>query len=149
MLSCRALFRARAYPSIREQAVRSNLPIGILVAMLLVACGAREPAEPSKDAPSHAAAAIPALATLPATVEGFLEWDDSVGEDEENNESRGLGETSMGTLKVGDQELFVEAETKVLQAAGVPVKGAMVRATLGSRDGDEDPIYLITAVARL
>ena len=55
----------------------------------------------------------------------------------------------MGTLKVGDHELFVEAETKVLEAAGIPVEGAQVRATLGSREGDDDPIYLITAVTRL
>jgi hypothetical protein len=124
--------------------VRSRLFIGILAVTLLGACGARE-----ADAPANDAAAIPALSALPATVEGFLEWDASVGEDEENNESRGLGETSMGTLKVGDHELFVEAETKVLEAAGVPVEGAKVRATLGSKEGDEDPIYLITAVTRL
>ena len=124
--------------------MRSRLIIGVLAATLLAACGAREADEPSQDA-----AAVPALATLPATVEGFLEWDASVGEDEENNESRGLGETSMGTLKVGDHELFVEAETKVLEAAGIPVEGAQVRATLGSREGDDDPIYLITAVTRL
>jgi len=125
--------------------VRSRLLIGILAATLFAACSKHEEA----DAPSKDAAAIPALATLPATVEGFLEWDASVGEDEENNQSRGLGETSMGTLKVGDTELFIEAETKVLEAAGIPVKGAQVRATLGSREGDDDPIYLITAVTRL
>jgi len=124
--------------------VRSSLLIGILAATLLAACGAREAEAPSSDA-----VPIPALASLPATVEGFLEWDASVGEDEENNESRGLGETSMGTLKVGDHELFFEAETKVLEAAGIPVEGARVRATLGSREGDDDPIYLITAVTRL
>ncbi|HEX5160622.1 MAG TPA: hypothetical protein VFV88_02810 [Steroidobacteraceae bacterium] len=129
--------------------MRSNVLIGLLAATLLAACGAREAAAPSKDAPSHDAAAIPALASLPATVEGFLEWDDSVGEDEEDNQSRGLGETSMGTLKVGETELFVEAETQVLQAAGIPVKGAQVRATLGSKEGDDNPIYLITAVTRL
>ena len=129
--------------------MRSNLLLGILVVTLLSACGAREADAPSKDTPPQDAIAIPALATLPATVEGFLEWDSTVGEDEEDNQSRGLGETSMGTLKVGDTELFVEAETKVLQAAGIPDKGAMVRATLGSRDGDDDPVYLITAVTRL
>jgi hypothetical protein len=128
--------------------VRSNLVLGILAATWLAACGAREAGAPS-DAASKDAAAIPQLATLPATVEGFLEWDASVGEDEESNQGRGLGETSMGTLKVGDQELFVEAETKVLQAAGVPVEGVQVRATLGSREDDDHPVYLITAVTRL
>ena len=145
MLSCVAQVPGSEslYPS-RENAVRSRSFVGIIAATLLAACGAQD-----ADTPSNAAAAIPALATLPATVEGFLEWDASVGEDEENNQSRGLGETSMGTLKVGDHELFVEAETRVLEAAGVPVEGARVRATLGSKEGDDDPIYLITAVTRL
>ena len=124
--------------------MRSRPFIGILAASLLAACGARE-----ADAPSNDAVAVPALATLPATVDGFLQWDDAVGEDAENNEGRGLGETSMGTLKVGDHELFVEAETRVLEAAGIPLDGAKVRATLGSKEGDDDPIYLITSVTRL
>jgi hypothetical protein len=129
--------------------VRSNLVIGILAAIFLAACGPGEADAPSTDASPEDAAAIPALATLPANVEGFLVWDASVGEDEEANQGRGLGDTSMGTLKVGDHELFIEAETRVLEAAGVPVEGARVRATLGSRDGDDDPVYLVTAVTRL
>ena len=113
--------------------------------LLLVACGARD----AGDQGSKHAAALPSLASLPATVEGFLEWDASVGEDAENNEGRGLGETSLGTLTVGDQEIWIEAETRLLEAARVPYEGAKVRATLGSREGDDDPTYLITSVTLL
>lgn len=93
------------------------------IAVMLVACGSREPGPSSNN--FGEASANPALASLPATVEGELDM--SLGEGDD-----GEGDAAMlfGGLKVGQEDLYIQVSEGLLAAAGISQEVTRVRATI-------------------
>ena len=111
----------------------------VVLTLALSACGSREQSV-------SASSPTPALASLPATVEGMLVVDVAEGDVDDE----GTSEFNFGTLTVGDDEFLVEVGGSLLQSAGVPETGANVRATLGSKTEQYGATtYRITSLSRL
>ena len=115
-----------------------------MVATMLVACGSGE----STDAESEFAgtSANPALALLPATVEGTLDM--SLGEG--NDEADGT-EMLFGGLVVGKEDLYIQVDSRLLESAGIPAEATKVRATIGAKEdlGEDMTQYTITKLEKL
>ena len=119
------------------------IPATLLVTLLLVGCS-REP-DVAVDTPRPSAASS-AVATLPATVEGFLTADVEEGDEDVD----GAAEHTFGTLKVGEEEIDVYVPGTVMSKARLPVDGGRVRATIGSSSEEFGSTnYHVTALERL
>jgi hypothetical protein len=116
----------------------------VFAAIALIACGSKETAEPERE--YGAASTNPALASLPATVEGALDMTLGEGTEEEDG-----SDVAFGSLVVGKEELYIQVASKLLDATGLPPDGGKVRATISSKEdlGDDMTQYRITALEKL
>jgi hypothetical protein len=124
--------------------MRSSWLVMVVAGMALAACGSSESG--GREGKLGDQSANPALASLPATVEGFLDMSLGEGSDEEDG-----SETLWGGLTVGQEDLYIQVDSKLLDAAAIPAEGAKVRATIGSKDdlGGGMVHYRITALEKL
>jgi hypothetical protein len=121
-------------------AMRSVGVVVLLLSGVLAACGAK-PEEPEITGASK----NPALATLPATVEGLLDM--SLGEGDDDDDGVDM---LYGGLTLGNEDLFIQVDARLLDEAGIG-EPTRVRATIGSsiRDGHDQTTYTITALTKL
>jgi hypothetical protein len=114
----------------------------ILLVLAVAACGSKEvnDSRSASDAPSVASSA------LPVTVQG--EIDMSLGEGSEDESG---GEMLFGSLAVGDEDLYIQIDEKILEAAKITTEPTRVRATVGSKQdiGSGITHYTITEISRL
>jgi hypothetical protein len=115
-----------------------------LAAALLVACGSGGSAV--GEAEFADTSSNPALASLPANVEGTLDMSLGEGNDEEDG-----ADMLFGSLVVGREDLYIQVDSRLLDTAGIPPEGARVRATIGSKEdlGSNMTQYTITALEKL
>ena len=120
-----------------------TIPAILLVSLMLVGCGS-EPDGATDTARTNVASS--AVATLPATVEGFLTADVEEGDEDVD----GAAEHTFGTLKVGDEDISVYVPGTVMSTARLPAAGGRVRATIGwSSNEFGSTNYHVTALERL
>jgi hypothetical protein len=93
-----------------------------------------------------AKAAVAALHSLPATLEGELDMSVGEGDDSEDDV-----EMLYGFLTVGEEELYIQVDSRLLDSAGISTESARVRATIGSKEdlGHDMIHYTITSLTRL
>ena len=138
--------------------MRSIRMILLCSVLTLAACGANS-GDPFK---------VGKLDSMPATVEGHMQWsavegalegsaeEEEAEDDDTVNPNAVVVNTNMGSIKAGDVMYSIEVASELLQAAGIAeegVNGVKVRATLGSKsilskEGEYDS-YVVTAVTRL
>lgn len=114
-----------------------RLLIAIVLCVLVAGCG--RSASDTTSSPT----AVAGLESLPATVEGEVLFDVIEGDDEFGD----YGNWNFGTLKIGSEEVLVEADGEVLQDLKIPEEGGRVVATISSvKIESEVPMYKITSI---
>lgn len=140
--------------------MRFSKMAGLVFVLALVGCGV--------GSDSGGAPEMGKVTSLPATIEGHLEWrlgemgsgtDSEVSESDSESESADESygpDIAVGFIKAGEKIYSIEADPALLSSAGIADKGeegVEVRATLGARSqnpvSEGDDTYVITAVSRL
>jgi hypothetical protein len=98
-----------------------------MAAALLVACGSGGPAEQTED---DAGPAEFSSKPLPATVVGVIDM--SLGEG--NDPGEGDPEMLYGSLLVGEEDLYIQADAAMLESSGIEQEPTKVRATIQSKE---------------
>lgn len=109
----------------------------VFASCLVAACKSPEPE-------THAASSLPALTTLPATIEGDLEITVSEGDVDENGDA----EFNFGTLTVNGNEICVQMSGSILQSASLSNGKGKVSATLGSKEESAEDCYTVVALKK-
>jgi hypothetical protein len=98
-----------------------------MAAAMLVACGGNAPTE---EVDEDAGPAEFSSKPLPATVVGLIDM--SLGEG--NDPDEGEPEMLYGSLLVGKEDLYIQADAAMLESSGIAQEPTRVRATIQSKE---------------
>lgn len=103
-----------------------NKLLAVWMAAMLAACGSSGPTE---EADEDAGPSEFSSKPLPATVVGTIDMSLGEGSDMEDGT-----EMLFGSLLVGEEDLYIQADAAMLESSGIEQEPAKVRATIQSKE---------------
>jgi hypothetical protein len=104
-----------------------NKMFAVVMAAMLIGCGSSSPTEEVDD---DAGPGEFSSKPLPATVVGVIDM--SLGEG--NDPDQGEPEMLYGSLLVGKEDLYIQADAAMLESSGIEQEPTKVRATIQSKE---------------